>query len=105
VSISPTFYELLYFAKAMHAAFFYLKFGIILFWHKKIDWKSVLEMLVILTNGVNKVRFTDLDKLVKLATGSLVLGWSQFLLLPPKMKFVLKVFKIDSKENTSLRLL
>jgi hypothetical protein len=49
VSISPTFFEHLYYTKVMQTALLYLKFGFILFWRKKIGGKAVPKMLVKLT--------------------------------------------------------
>jgi hypothetical protein len=49
VSISPKFYEQLFCTKIMQAAFLQFQVWLHTFWHKKIDGKAALKMLVIVT--------------------------------------------------------
>jgi len=50
-SISSTFYMWLFHTKVFCAAFLYLQFGFVIFWHKNIGAKAARKMLVKLTTG------------------------------------------------------
>ena len=53
-SISPTFYAQLFRKKVFCAAFLYLHFRFVSFWHMKIGAKAACKMLVKLTPGERK---------------------------------------------------
>ena len=52
-SISPSFYVQLFHTKVFWAAFMYLHFRFVLFWHKENGPKAACKMLVKLTTGLN----------------------------------------------------
>jgi len=53
VSISPKFYEQLFWSEVFCTAFIFLQFGFVIFWQKNIGVKTTHKMLVKLTKGVN----------------------------------------------------
>jgi hypothetical protein len=51
VSISPIFYEQIFYTKVFWAAFMCLQFGFVIFWRKDFGAKSDHKVLVKLTPG------------------------------------------------------
>ena len=62
VSISLTFYELLFCTKVFCTAFLYLQFLFVFFWAKKIGVKAARKMLVKLTRVKLNVFKSDGDE-------------------------------------------
>ncbi len=62
VSISPTFYELLFRTKLYFKVFLWLQFGFVIFCQKNIVEKAAPKMLVTLTKGCNEIRRSARDQ-------------------------------------------